>query len=427
LESAGVAARPASVGRRRAGVGAALGRARERLRTTPGRLVLTSIVVVAGLACFGIVATIAEQSREGVVRTARTATEPLLRQSGNLYTALSDANATVVTGLLAGGLEPAEKRARYVSDLRVATGVLTALSRQARPSPAAAAALGTVAVQVPLYSGLVETARANNRQGFPVGAAYLRQAAQLMDTHILPAAKALYVTEATRLGDDYRTGTATSTVIALIAASALALAVLLFAQWYLTRISRRILNPLLVAATVAWTAVSVWAIVGLVSEQNALATAQRKGSDTVEVLSAANVLLSRAQGDFSLALVNRGTDEADLADFKAVMPVLAAPLLANRLGGSFAAYRASTEHINKLEGAGELQIAIRLAPGAGTLAERMSTGLRVQTDTAQDRFTNAAGDAASALGGLWLAIPVVTILAATLAVLGLRRRINEYR
>jgi hypothetical protein len=397
------------------------------LRTTPGRLVLASVVVVGGLACFGIVATIAVQSRAGAVRTARTAAEPLLVQSGNLYTALSHANATVVTGLLAGGLEPSDRRARYLRDLRVATGVMTALSRQAGPSPVATTALGTVAVRVPLYSGLVEAARANNRLGFPVGAAYLRQAAQLLDTGILPPAKVLYITEAKRLGDDYRTGTATSTLIALIAASALALAVLLLAQGYLARISRRILNPLMVVATVALTAMSVWAIVGLVSEQNALASAQREGSDAVEVLSAANVLLSRAQGDFSLALVNRGTDDADLADFQTVMPVLASPLFVNRLGSSFGAYRASTTRINRLERTGQLQAAIGLAPGAGRLADRVRAGLGVQMATAQNQFTDAARDAASALGGLWLAIPVVTILAAALAVLGLRRRINEYR
>src|SRR5438105_8208070 len=113
LESAGIAAAPAPARRRRVRAGLALGWVRARLTTTPGRLVLTSILVVLGAASFGILATGAEQSRERAVRAARTATEPLLVQAVNLYTSLSEANATVATGLLAGGLEPPAARARY--------------------------------------------------------------------------------------------------------------------------------------------------------------------------------------------------------------------------------------------------------------------------------------------------------------------------
>ena len=52
----------------------------------------------------------------------------------------------------------------------------------------------------------------------------------------------------------------------------------------------------------------------------------RRNSDAVETLAATKVLLSRAQSDQSLTLVNRGSDETDPADFKAVTKALA-PLL----------------------------------------------------------------------------------------------------
>src|SRR5437764_2544047 len=236
LESAGIAAAPAPARRRSARAGLALGWARERLTTTPGRLVLAAIAVVLGAACFGIVATGAEQSRERAVRAAQTATEPQLVHAVSLYTALSDANATVATGLLGvGGLEPPAARLRYLHDLRVATGSLTALTAGAGAS--ASAPLSTVADQLPVYTGLVESARANSRQGFPVGAAYLRQAAGLLKTSILAAAEQIYAVEAERLNDDYRTGTATSSLVALAVAIAPALVLLLLAQRYVTRIS----------------------------------------------------------------------------------------------------------------------------------------------------------------------------------------------
>jgi len=427
LEGIGIATSRAPARRRRARVGAVLGWARDRLMTTPGRLILTSALVVLGAACFGVLATGAEQSREHAVLAARTSTEPLLIHAVNLYTDLSHANATVATGLLSLGPEPLNERARYLRDLRGASQSLTALTREAGTSAAAPAALSTVADQLPIYSGLVETARANNRQGFPVGAAYLRQASTLMTDTILPAADRLYATEAERLDDDYRTGTSTASLVALTAAIAVALGLLVLAQVYVARVSRRILNVLMVLGTVALIAVSAWAVIGLISEQNALATAQRDGSDKVELLSATNVLLSRAQGDLSLALVNRGTDVTDPQDFATVMRVLTTSGLATRLGTGLRSYQGVARRIQDLENGGQLGRAIAVGPEAGSISERLSTRLVAATAAAQDRFARSAADAASALSGLWLAIPLVTVLAAALALLGLRQRINEYR
>ena len=445
LEGLGTAVAPGRTRRRRgAGAGAAPAWVRDRLATTPGRLVLVSILVVVGAVCFGAIATGAEQSRERAAKSARSQTEPLLVQATNLYTALSDANATVATGLLSGGLETAAKRQRYLNDLRVASGALSTLTREAGSAPNAPAALGTIADELPTYSGLIETARANNRLGFPIGAAYLRQAALLMTSRLLRAADHLYTIEAERLNDDYRAGTATSALVTFAAASAVALILLLLAQWYVTRISRRVLNVPMVVATVALAAVSVWGIVGLLSAQNSLETAQRNGSDPVEALSAATVLLSRAQGDLSLTLVNRGTDVTDPADFGVVGRVLARPAglineisaLARRTGttvttqrfdNDYTAYRAKARQVMQLEDGGQLTRAILLAPQASAISEQSSRDLAQQTDAAQGRFTRAAADATSALSGLAFAIPLITVLAAALALVGLRQRINEYR
>ena len=281
--------------------------------------------------------------------------------------------------------------------------------------------------QLPVYSGLVETARANNRQGFPIGAAYLRQATALLTSSILPAAGRLYAAEARRLNDDYRTGTSNASLVALVAAAALALVLMLLAQRYVARMSRRILNVLMVLATVALAGVSAWAVIGLVSEQNSLATAQRRGSDSVELLSAANVLLSRAQGDLSLALVSRGTDVTDTKDFARVKRVLAKSGLASRVGPELPLL---PEHDQTDPGprvGGQLGPAIALEPNASNLSDALSKGLDTRIAAAQARFTSSAAHASSALSGLGLAIPLVTALAALLALLGLRQRINEYR
>jgi hypothetical protein len=428
VEGIGIATAPAPAPTRRWRARAVVARdwVRDRITTTPGKLVLTSVLVVVGAVCFGIVATGAEQSRERAVRAARTGTEPQLVHAVNLYTALSDANATVATGLLAGGLEPAAKRARYLHDLRVASESLSALTREAGTS-AGSAALQTVTDQLPVYSGLVETARANNRQHFPIGAAYLRQAAGLLTDTMLPAAGRLYAIEARRLDQDYRTGTSSRALVALVVAGVLALGLLLLAQRFVARSSRRILNVLMVLATAALVGMSAWAVIGLISEQNSLATAQHQGSDTVELLSAANVLLSRAQGDLSLALVNRGTDVTDPQDFSTVRHALSTSGLANRLGPAYSSYLAAAKRVQDLEASGQLGPAIAASPAASNVSDHIRAGVNTRIVASQKRFSTAAGDASSALSGLGLAIPLITTLGALLVLLGLRQRINEYR
>ncbi len=426
LEGVGIAAAPAPTRRRRRHAGTALRWVRDRLATTPGRLVLISALVVVGAVSFGVIATGAEQSRERAVRAARTDTEPLLVHALTLYKSLQDANATVATGLLgAGGLEPTSSRARYIHDLQLATGALTELTRGAGTA-GAQAALGTIADQLPTYTGYVEEARANSRQGFPVGAAYLRQAA-LINTSMLHAAEHVYAAEAERLNNDYQTGTDSATLVALVAAIAVALVLLVLAQLYVTRISHRILNVLMLIGTVLLAVVSVWTLVGMTSEQSSLASAQRNGSDSLEALSAANVLLSRAQGDLSLTLVNRGTDDTDLLDFRAVTGVLTTSRVAAGLRSRFAAYRAAADRIQQLESQGELVPAISQLPTVAKMSQQLSDQLDREIAAANTRFERAAGDAASALRGLGLAIPLITVLVAVLLLLGLRQRINEYR
>ncbi len=418
---------------------------RERVTTTPGRLVLVSISVIVGAVCFGVIATVAERSRAQAAQAARTETEPLLVQAVTLYTALSDANATANTTFLNGGLEPAARRAHYLQDLRLASDSLATLTREVGGSADARVAVGTITEQLPIFSGLVEAARANNRQGLPVGAAYLRQASARLTGTILPEADRLYAIEAKRLSGDYGTGTAAAALVVLIVVIGLALALLVLAQLYLARISRRILNAPTLLATVVLAAVSIWAVVGLIGEQSALASA-RRGSDAVEVLSATRVLLSRAQSDQSLTLVNRGSDETDPADFAAVMRELApnggllggVSALARRTGTSspahrltteFASYQAETTQITMLESNGRILDAIRRASAASasSIADRLNAGIAGQITNAQGRFMSAAAAAASSLSGLSVAIPVLTALAAALALIGLRQRLSEYR
>ena len=423
-------------------------RLRRRAVTTPGKLALMSMLVVTGALCFGVLATLAVRSRSDAAKAARTQTEPLLVQAVTLYSSLSDANATAITTFLTGGLEPARQRAHYLQDLRLATESLTTLTREVSGSSMARAAVRTITDELPIYTGLVDTARANNRQGFPIGAAYLRQASTLLTGTILPAANELYAIEAQRLGDDYRTGTSNTPLVVLAIAIALVLVILIGAQRFVTRVSHRILNVWMLLATLAIVGVSAWAVIGLIGERNALIRAQRNGSDSVEVLTASRVLLSRAQSDQSLTLVSRGTDEQSPLDFQKVMNVLSpqggmigefTPLAARtgssadavRLAHEFTDYRRDTAQVTKLQQDGRIPDAIALAVADSARpsysATRLNGDLSARAAAANGRFQAAATDATSAVSGLRFAIPALAVLAAILGLVGLRQRAREYR
>jgi hypothetical protein len=422
-----------------------------RLEGTPGRLrALAALLVVATLV-FAIVAATATSSRRRAAQSAATETEPRLVAAESLYAAMADADATATTTFLTGGLEPPKRRRRYAGDIQTASRELATLARRSSGSASALSAVQTLLSGLPVYAGTVEAARANNRQGFPVGAAYLRHASSQMRGQLLPAASELYDAESGHLADDYRTGKSSATLVAAIAVTLLLLAMLVGAQLFLARVThRRVSVPIAIAATVVLV-LGIWIAVGLSSEGNNLNRAQRTGSDSVRVLSAARVLLLRAQDDEGLALAERGGNETRLADFQAVAARLGAPSrpstlmgaattitreassndAAKRLAEHFERYTAVHRRVVGLETNGRFTQAVNLAVGVKQqevpLADELNTELSTEIAGAQNRFTRSSADATSAVTGLWLAIPVLGVLIAALALLGTLERLREYR
>jgi hypothetical protein len=420
---------------------------RARAATTPGRLRLASLAVLFALLVSGLVLAGVIGVRQDATSAVATRDEPLMVEADGLYASLSDADATAATTFLRGGVEPADLRAQYLADVRRATAQLADLGRRVQGSTEARAVASTGAA-LPVYTGLMETARANNRQGFPVGAAYLRQASDLMRHTILPAAGRLYAAEAERLGGDQRTGSSTDGVLAVVVVSVAALLVFLAAQVFLAFRMRRVFNVPLVVATVMFAVLVAWAAIAMMSARHSLSRAQRDGSDAVQVLSAARILWLRAQADESLALVARGGGDQYLRDFAVVDRLLERPRgllgeaarLERRVGSTVAVedlaanwLAIGSEHarVARAEQAGDFVHAVRLAVGAGSpeaaLGDQINRGFGRSIAAAQRRFDAAANDARAALRGLGVGVPLVLVLCAALALVGFQARINEYR
>jgi hypothetical protein len=424
-----------------------LKRVRGRAATTPGRLRLAMAAVVLAALVAGVVLVGVTAVQRNATDAVATRDEPLMVAADGLYASLSDADATAATTFLRGGTEPADLRARYLADLRRASVQLAGLGRRVQGS-SGAGAVAAIGAQLPVYSGLIETARANNRQGFPVGSAYLRQASDTMRRTILPAAGRLYAAEAERLGDNQRTGTSTGGLVAVLIACAAALAVLVGAQVFVARRTHRVFNIPLVAATVVLAGLLAWVAIAMTSARDSLARAQRDGSDAVQVLSAARILWLRAQADESLALVARGGGAKYVDDVAVVDRLLEPPRgllgeasrLAARTGSTtgvgdltatWHGVRAEHARVAGLESAGNFGDAVRLAVGAhareAALGDRLNRRFGELLASAQRRFDDAAGSARSALRALIVAIALLLVLAAVLGLLGLQTRLNEYR
>jgi hypothetical protein len=272
-----------------------------------------------------------------------------------------------------------------------------------------------------------------------------------MHDRMLPSAGRLYAIQARRLTASYRAGISVRTLLVAILAGGALLVVLAVTQVYIARTTRRVVNPGLALATAILLGLVGWISVAFVAQQRALTSAQREGSDPVELLTATRILASRAQADESVALSSRGGGEDDpqLDDidhgFRAVTAPIgglldeAAATSGHPLRTIRAAYRTYVEAHGRVvhqERAGDFTIAVNLAIGGAGAGDNIPTqvaaaaldgALAREIDVAQDRFRSRTADAGGALDGLSGGVPLLTIACALLAMFGLRRRLDEYR
>lgn len=184
-------------------------KARAAATTEPGRLRIIGAFLALLVLAFGAVTAWQTTDRAAAADDVLHKSQPLSTAAADIYRALADANTAASSGFLAGGQETAESRSRYEEDIDEAASKLVTAANNADPDSPSTAFITKLNKLLPEYKGLVERARTYNRQGFPVGGAYLRYANQKMQGEMLPAAQDLYTKENQRLQDDYGDATPT--------------------------------------------------------------------------------------------------------------------------------------------------------------------------------------------------------------------------
>jgi hypothetical protein len=224
-----------------------LGELRE---TSPGRLqLIMATLLVLGLLA-GLVAGLTARAAGAGTDDLGNRAQPLLVEAETIYSALADADTTAAQAFLAGGLEPAALTQRYDTDLDKATTALTSAARRTPDGGPTAQAIQQLAAGTAQYAALVATARANNRQGLPVGSSYLSAASNLNRDTLLPQAQALFRAAQDEVDAGYSDARSSVWVTFLVLLVLALLIALVLAQRRLSRMSHRTFNVPLVAATV---------------------------------------------------------------------------------------------------------------------------------------------------------------------------------
>jgi hypothetical protein len=156
----------------------------ESAKTTPGRLSVALTAVAISAIVLSLLAATATIRRSGVAKDLRDRKAAVVLDLLSFDASIREADAAATTGFLAGGVEPTKQRKRYDDAIASATKSLASVSASIEPKNRKAVA--TIAAKLPEYTALVATARANNRQGFPSGSAYIRASSVLLREQVLP-------------------------------------------------------------------------------------------------------------------------------------------------------------------------------------------------------------------------------------------------
>jgi hypothetical protein len=416
----------------------------ELARTTPGVLTILAAALVLFSVLIGVLTALTVQGKAQALDDLTTRSGPLSVASQDIYRALSDADASATSAFLSGGLEPVELRERYESDIRQAEAALAVAVAAREPADVATGPLATLSGQLSVYTGLVETARANNRQGLPVGAAYQREASYLMRTALLPAANELYQAETTQVADDQDSAGSFPMVAVLL--GLVGLVVLIAAQLFLRRRTNRVFNVGMLVATGAALVSLLWVVIASLGVSANVDASREDGSAQVDVLAQARITALAARANETLTLVARGSGAAFEEQYNAARVELgtllddAAELATSdavrgeidSAAGLQQDWHGVHEQIRTADDGGDYETAVTLAVGAeenGAAArfDQLDTDLREAIEATTATFDDEVSQAGNAVTGAVVGVILLAILMAVGSAAGIWQRLKEYR
>jgi hypothetical protein len=403
---------------------------RRLARTTPGVVGIIAIVVAASCVLAGLVCGGQLDGRIAEHNAVLDRSEPLAYSAQKLYAALSAADAAAASAFLSGGIETAAMRTRYTQALADAASALADVTAGTTDAEARTA-VAEMSAKLAAYTGLVETARANDRQGFVIGSAYLREASTLMQTALLPGAEKIYSSNLATLNDDQRAvGTVPTIGLVLLG---LVLAAIVVGSVILVRRTNRQFNLGLIVTAAAVLLVIGWIVVATRLAAGNIEDSQTDGTARFGQLAKARILAQQARTDETLELIARGDIAAREKSFAGHMDEVAALLGIGPQAAADAAAKWRASHRKQVAAyeAGDYDVAVAQAIGpepdaSAAQFDAVESSLRNEIEqtraTLRDRVSAAGARLAwSPTGAL-----VLMVVGAVVAVVGLWPRLKEF-
>ena len=403
---------------------------RRLARTTPGVVGMIAIAVAAFCVIAGLVCGAQLNARIDERNAVLDRSEPLAYAAQNLYAALSAADAAAASAFLSGGIEAATIRARYQQALADAASALADVTA-GTTDPDARTEVAEISARLAAYTGLVESARVNNRQGLTVGSAYLREASSLMRTSLLPGAERIYTRNLAALDEGQRAVGSLPTVSLVLLVLALVM-IGIGSVILLGRTNRQFNMGLVVAAAVVLVVIA-WIVVATRLAAANIEDSRTEGTAKFGQLAKARILAQQARTDETLQLIGRGDISAGEKSFYGHIDELgtlldAAPAAAkDGVQKWIASHRKQTEFYERGEYDAAVAQAIGPDPAASAaqfadVESSLRDGIERTRETLRDRVSAA---------GRWLAwnptgTLVFMVVAASAAVVGLWPRLKEF-
>lgn len=326
---------------------------------TPRRLRQLMAAVIIGGLLFGLFGAIGLGLQANALAAAGANTDQLIRVQ-TIETELLTADATATNAFLVGGLEPPAQRERYDRSLESVNRLITAAAEAQSADAEALAALNGVISE---YAVAIEQARANNRQGFPVGAQYLREASTTLRAEALPILDNLVAANLQRAESEMSAG---HPILFQIAGILILVGYLLGMVWLARRFKRTINAGLLIGALTLLLALIIGGIV--VSATAGAVDRLRTGSFTTATAAAeARIEAGDAKSSESLTLIARGSGAAFQQAWQESSDDVARQL--DRIGDDelieqWDAYTEVHRQIRELDDGGRWDDAVGLATGS---------------------------------------------------------------
>jgi hypothetical protein len=418
--------------------------------TTPGRILTIGIV----LACLGVASAFATSTtinhRQQVLSTVLNHTEPLSFAAGRLYTTLSIADAAAATAFIAQA-EPRTVRLRYEQAITDATVAVTRASSGLTdeitcPPPTSSTCLellGRMNAELAVYTGLIEVARTNNREGNPVGSSYLSEASGLMQSTILPDAQRLYKATSERVDTETTASTHFPAPVILIVATTVVFGV--FSHRWLARRTRRRINPGLVVGALGILVMVVWVGTALTISTAASRSAKDTAADSLRTVTNVEITAQQARADETLSLIRRGDEEIRKQSFyqridsmhQQIDHYMSRPDAVDKsdLQGAdqlLVRWRQANDRINSYISVGNYRAATEVALGSGEddstpAFDKLDESLVKVMDQSRTHLRNDVLNARSGLSGAQIGGVVLSLGAAVAVALDLWPRLKEYR